>query len=226
MRRHDGNTRFARLLGVCLVTGTGLWGCQAGDSGTAGQRSAGPGIGNSAPSISGDPPAVITAGESYSFTPIIEDADGDKIQVSVIALPGWATFDSETGSISGTPTDSDIGIYPGIEIVVSDGNLTDALGPFSIEVIAQGAASGTVTLRWTAPTANTDGSLLRNLAGYRIYWGPSVGDYRHSVFIGNVSVTRYVISGLDPGTYAFVATAVNAEGVESNHSRPTTTTVD
>lgn len=226
MRRQDGNRRFVYLLSICFAVGIVLWGCQAGDSGTAGQRPAGPGVRNSAPSISGDPPAVISAGETYSFTPIIEDADGDKMLISVIALPGWAQFDSETGSISGTPTASDVGIYPGIEILVSDGDLTDALGPFTIEVIAQGAASGTATLRWTAPTANTDGSLLRDLAGYRIYWGPSIGDYRHSVFIENISVTRYVISGLDPGTYAFVATAVSAEGVESNHSRAATTTVD
>jgi len=218
-------TRYSGIASVILAFGWGLTGCQGDPSAVLAPNSTGIGLDNSAPKISGDPPAAIAAAEYYFFTPTIEDAEGDDLAITVEDLPDWARFDSESGSISGTPTESDIGIYTGISITVSDGNLSDTLGPFSIEVIQQGAAPGSVILRWTAPAANTDGSTLRDLAGYRIYWGPSFGNYHTIVSIENPSVNRYVIENLAPGSYTFVATALNAAGVESSHSQTATATV-
>jgi len=225
MQKGKKRTQYAWIVSVAVALGLGLTACQGDRSEAVGQVSAGFGIDNSAPEISGDPPGAITAALQYLFTPTIRDADGDSLTITVAGLPDWAEFDSKTGSISGTPTESDIGIYNEISITVSDGSLSDTLGPFSIEVVSQGAAIGSVTLSWTAPNTNTDGSTLRDLAGYRIYWGPAFGDYHTIVSIDNPSVNRYVIENLDPGDYTFVATAVNTAGVESSHSQTATATV-
>jgi hypothetical protein len=82
-----------------------------------------------------------------------------------------------------------------------------------------------VTLTWDAPTLNDDGTTLTDLAGYRLYWSTTPGTYPNSVTIDTPGVTTYVIENLAPGTYEFVATAINAQGVESGYSNSATMTV-
>lgn len=77
----------------------------------------------------------------------------------------------------------------------------------------------TATLSWTAPTLNTDGSALTNLASYNIYQGATK---LASVL---APATSYVISGLAPGTYTWTVTAVNSAAAESAPSTPATGTV-
>ena len=118
-----------------------------------------------------------------------------------------------------------MGVYTGIEISVTDGIDTVTLPAFSIEVVAAGTATGSVTLNWTPPTQNEDGSQLTNLAAYRILWSRDGGTFSNSVRINNPSVTRYVVEGLTPGTYEFTATAINSAGVESRFSNSITKAV-
>ncbi|MEM8817441.1 MAG: putative Ig domain-containing protein [Pseudomonadota bacterium] len=178
---------------------------------------------NGAPGISGNPPASVVAGTAYTFTPQASDPDNDTLSFTAVNLPAWASFSTATGQISGTPQAGDIGNYNGIRITVSDGMASDELGPFSIEVLA--VTLGSVTLSWTPPTTNSDGSPLNDLAGYRIYWGNGGGSYPQSVTINNPSVSSYVVENLAPGDYEFVATALNAAGFESEFSSPATRTV-
>jgi len=178
---------------------------------------------NGEPTIGGTPPASVLAGSAYTFTPTASDPDNDTLSFSVANLPAWASFDNTTGRISGTPQAGDVGSYNGIRITVSDGTASAELGPFSIEVMA--VALGSVTLTWTPPTQNTDGSPLTDLAGYRIYWGNGGGVYPQSVTIDNPGVSSYVVENLPPGDYEFVATAINSVGVESGFSNPATRTV-
>lgn len=179
---------------------------------------------NSAPTISGSPPSQVNANSFYDFRPDASDPDnGDTLTFSITGLPAWASFDSANGRLSGTPGVADVGVYNDITISVSDGTALASLGPFSITV--QAVSLGSVTLSWTAPTQNEDGSALADLAGYRIYWGTSPGSYTDSVTINNPGVTTYVIENLAPATYEFVATAFNTDGVESAFSSPTTTTL-
>lgn len=65
-----------------------------------------------------------------------------------------------------------------------------------------------------APTKNTDGSPLTNLAGYRIYYGTSAGALTQSVQVP-ASATSYVIDQLAPGTWYFAAKAFAATGPDS-----------
>lgn len=89
----------------------------------------------------------------------------------------------------------------------------------SIEPIDTIDTSGVVTLNWTPPTENTDGSSLLDLTGYKIYYGISEDDLSSSIIVDNPGLTSYVLENLDADTtYYFVITAVNSENLESDLS--------
>lgn len=176
---------------------------------------------NSPPSISGDAPTEVSTNTAYDFLPLVSDPDlGDTLTFSIAGKPSWANFNTNSGRLNGTPADSDIGVYPNIEIAVSDGMNSASLRPFSINV--QATSLGSVTLSWTAPSENEDGTPLMDLGGYRIYWGTVPGSYPNSATINNPGLTIYVVENLAPGTYNFVATSFNTSGVESDFSNPVT----
>lgn len=205
------------LLSACGGGGSGggeSGGAISGDGG-AGSEDSDP---NAAPTIHGDPPTRVVAGDFYTFTPTISDADSDPLVLVVEGLPAWATFSEEFGTISGTPREADVGLYGSVSISVSDGIETISLGPFDIEVLAPGAANGAVEISWTPPATNADGSDLTDLTGFRVYWGRRPESFSNSVTIDNPSVDRYLVEGLAPGTYDFAATALNAAGLESRFS--------
>jgi hypothetical protein len=77
---------------------------------------------------------------------------------------------------------------------------------------------GSATISWTPPTQYEDGSVLTDLAGYKIYYGNESGDYRTSIQIDNPGIAIYVVEYLSPNTYYFVLTAINGSGVESQYS--------
>src|SRR5262249_32768130 len=90
-------------------------------------------------------------------------------------------------------------------------------------------ASTTVTVRtaalsWTAPTQNTDGSALTNLAGYKVYWGPSSRNYTQNASVNGASATSFTAS-LTPGTWFFATTAFDSTGAESAKSNEVSKTV-
>ena len=172
---------------------------------------------NSAPTITGSPPTSVTAGQAYSFQPSATDADGDVLTFSIQNRPSWATFSPTTGRLSGTPTASQTGTYGNIIISVTDGKASRSLSPFSITV-RSASGTGSVTLSWTAPTKNTDGSSLTNLAGYRVHYGTAAGSYTHSVQIPNKSITSVVIEDLTATRWYFAVKAYNTSGVESAYS--------
>ncbi len=78
--------------------------------------------------------------------------------------------------------------------------------------------SRTATLEWTAPTTQTNGSTLADLAGYRIHYGKSARELDQVIEVRNPSVSSYVIEGLAPGTYYFAVSAFNSRNFESERS--------
>jgi hypothetical protein len=178
---------------------------------------------NRAPTLSGTPPIAALPGVAYSFTPTASDPDGNTLTFSIANPPAWASFDTATGRLSGTPGLQHVGVTSGIVITVSDGTLSAVLPSFALSV--QALATGSATLSWTPPTTNTDGSPLTNLAGYKIYWGPAAGNYPNSVTLTNPGLTSYVVENLLPGTYFFAASAVSSTGGESAFSSPGSKTI-
>ncbi|MCC7258505.1 MAG: putative Ig domain-containing protein [Gammaproteobacteria bacterium] len=176
---------------------------------------------NRAPTIAGTPPASVMAGQSYVFQPSASDPDGNPLTFSIQTRPSWATFNTQTGRLSGTP--SQAGTYSNIVISVSDGSLSASLQAFSITV--NQAVVGSATLMWQPPTTNADGSPLTDLAGYRIYYGTSAGNLDQVVTIQGTGNTSHVVNGLSGGTWYFGIRAYDSDGLESALSNVVSTTI-
>ena len=132
---------YCLAYGLCLMA---LAGC-GGDSSSSNNIDNTPnllsGAGNHAPTIGGSPATSVLVNAAYSFTPIASDDDlNDTLSFSIVNQPSWASFDSVTGVLSGSPTSSDIGDHSGIVIIVSDTKVNSSLATFSIDVQASGGA--------------------------------------------------------------------------------------
>jgi len=89
---------------------------------------------NSAPQISGVPTTRVMADQQYLFLPSASDPDGDDLTFAIANGPGWASFDTRTGRLGGTPVEGDEGIYNNVVISASDGEMSAALPAFSVTV--------------------------------------------------------------------------------------------
>ena len=185
-------------------------------SGTASAAATVPGIG-------GTPAGVVLADQPYSFTPTATDPARAVLTFSIQNAPRWASFNNVTGELSGTPTVADVGTFSEITVSVSDGAHSSALPQFSIVVTE--TARGSATLTWTAPTDNTDGTPLTNLAGYRIYYGNRADALTQTISVDNAGTTDYVVGNLTPGTWYFSITALTSVHAESPQSAVRTTAV-
>jgi len=168
---------------------------------------------NSAPTISGTPTTSLTAGSSYSFTPTASDPDGNTLSFSITNKPSWASFSTTTGRLNGT---AQAGTYANIVISVSDGTVSRSLPAFTITVAQLNV--GTAALSWSAPTQNTDGSTLTDLAGYKVYHGTSATALNEVITVQGAGNTAYTFSQLAAGTHYFAVTAYTFSGAESSFS--------
>ncbi|WP_335920218.1 Ig-like domain-containing protein [Shewanella algae] len=89
---------------------------------------------NKAPSISGTPAGSVDQDSYYSFIPTATDPDQDPLTFSISNKPAWASFNTASGELSGTPLREHVGVSNNIIIRVSDGVLSTDLAPFSVEV--------------------------------------------------------------------------------------------
>jgi hypothetical protein len=95
----------------------------------------------------------------------------------------------------------------------------DPLNPDAVGADAQlPTGDGTATVSWEVPTTTTTGTTLKDLAGYRIYYGLSETDLSQAVDAG-VGLQSYVIANLGRGTWYFAVRAVTQLGVESDLSQ-------
>ena len=88
------------------------------------------------------------------------------------------------------------------------------------------ASATSVTINWIAPTENTDGTALTNLAGYAIHYGTASHSYTQKISINTPGLATYVVQNLTPGTYYFAVAAVNSAGTESPLSSEVSATVN
>lgn len=182
---------------------------------------------NTAPTISGQPSTSATVGTAYTFTPKASDTDGDSLSFSVQNKPAWASFSASTGALSGTPAAANVGSYANIVISVSDGHTSASLVPFAITVnqSSGSGSTGTATVSWSAPTTNTDGSALTDLAGYHVYYGTSPGSLTKVVNVASAGTTSYTVSSLSSATWYFGVTSYTTSGAESAISTVVSKTV-
>jgi len=146
---------------------------------------------------------------ALALTSVAGDADfgtpaAATVQVSNSATASAGTSNSGSGASSGSSSSSGSGSSS------SSGSAT---------------TSGTVTLSWSAPTENTNGSALTNLSGYVINYGTSAVALTQTISISTVGMLSYVISNLSSGTWYFEVVAVNASGVQSSPSSVVSMTI-
>ncbi len=213
----ERSSRVAVLAAALIICGcSGGGGTSA--SGTGGGNTGGGGTGgtNGPPTISGAAPSIVVIGETYTFTPGASDPDGDSLTFSISNIPSWGSFDSTTGTLSGSPDNGDVGPHSGISISVSDGSTSSSITAFTINVTEVGDLS--VTLNWNPPTLKADGSTLDDLASYKFYYGFQPDTMTNSIYVDSPGISSYTIDNLTSHTYYFSITAVNGIGAESQFS--------
>ena len=173
--------------------------------------------GNTAPKISGTPASSAVVGKAYAFQPTASDPNGDKLTFTIKNKPGWAAFSTSTGRLSGTPSSSSVSSFTSIVITASDGKASTSLPAFTINVAAA-PKDGEVSLTWSAPTRNSDGSLLTNISGYRVYYGQSSGSYSRTLSLPSPSLNSVVIESLATGKWYFAIRTLTSDGQESKLS--------
>lgn len=154
MRRNNrsGLVQWVLLLAVALA---GCGGGGGGDASNTTSDSLAPSTANSI-TITGTPVTSVTAGSAYSFQPSVSQTGGTT-SFAIQGKPAWATFSSDTGLLSGTPTAAQIGSYANIVISASNGSGSAALPAFTIQVQAAGPASSPPTIAGTPATSVTAG---------------------------------------------------------------------
>lgn len=167
---------------------------------------------NTAPTISGSPATTVQASSIYRFTPSASDAEGQALSYSIVNRPSWAAFSTTTGTLSGTPTATDVKTFSNIVISVSDGSLSASLPAFSITVVAVPNSAPTISgspatsavagtaYSFTPTGSDPDGQTLT----YSIANKPSWASFNSST--GRLSGTP---SGSDAGTFSNITIKVS-----------------
>src|SRR5690606_37356498 len=185
---------------------------------------------NASPSISRKAAGPAAAGPRYRYAPRAAGAADGAAAFPSPDRPGRAAVGPAAREPGGTRLDpggrrqeADARTSSNLGPRVSDGDATAQLPAFSTAVESIGLGSATLT--WVAPTLRTDGTLLDDLAGYKVYWGTESRNYTESIQIDNPGVTTYVVENLGPGTHYFATTALSSDGLESDYSNEASNTI-
>jgi hypothetical protein len=174
-------------------------------------------------------PAVVdqqaVVGQHWSYQPAISSPESASVTVTASNLPDWMTLNQNTGRLEGIPGDGDVRTWTNIRLTVNNGQQAPQLQALTVTVVAQGAATGTATVTWSAPTQRVDGSPIGELAGYRVLYGKSSRNYDHTVEINTAGINRYVLEGLGAGTWYFAVQAITSDGLSSAPSREVNKTI-
>lgn len=201
MDRHVSNVgKFAVLVGVIAVFAL-LGGCGGGGGGGGGGAS---------------PGNRLTA-RTEPISQAVTDADR-----RITAQPGEVkvpeTSDPDTQDIS--PRIVNTTAQPGAEQVTLSTDLS-AEAPITTHSNASPQQLGIASLAWQPPTQRVDGESLSmsEIAGYRIYYATRSGDYTSALSVDDPYTHAMLIEDLPVGTYYFVMTTVDTNGIESGYSR-------
>lgn len=154
--------------------------------------------------------------------------------LALFAVPATGqeiTFTAETTTGDGTVTPVlTWSTSPTASSCEASGDWAGAKSPAGAETLAPITQSATynltcrwadddVTVSWTPPTHNTDGSQYTDRKGFRVYYGRSPDALTETRFVEpDPPVRSVVIDDIEPGTWFFAVAAVNqrdAEGLRS-----------
>jgi hypothetical protein len=138
-----------------------------------------------------------------------------------IVSVSWVNDRGGQGQASGSASwkTGGIALQPGNNsVTITAEDSAGVTASHTVVINRESGGTGSVTLSWTAPTAREDGSALTNLAGYRIQYGRMSEIYDYDITIDNPGTLTYVVEGLKPGAWYFVASAYDSSGLASNFS--------
>jgi hypothetical protein len=92
---------------------------------------------------------------------------------------------------------------------------TSAIVTINGDGAAATITTGSATLSWTAPTTDTNGAPVTDLAGYNIYYGKSATTMTSVINVNNPASGSYTISNLASGTWFFSVAAYNTQAMVS-----------
>jgi hypothetical protein len=179
-------------------------------------------------SISGTPATTDASGSPYNFVPTASGPRGRTLTFTVAGRPAWASFNSATGQLSGTPASAVSASYPNITISVTDGAASASLPAFTITVSAPPSAPPTIagtpatsvaagaaysfTPLTTDPGSAALSFTVQNLPGWAAF----------NASTGNLSGTPGTSAA---GTYSNIVISVSAGGAAAVSLAPFAITV-
>jgi hypothetical protein len=78
--------------------------------------------------------------------------------------------------------------------------------------------TGSANVSWVAPTKNSDGSNLTDLASFKVMYGTSSTSLTRTASVTDPTRRTTTLSSLTPATWYFKVRAINSKGVESGDS--------
>lgn len=92
-------------------------------------------------------------------------------------------------------------------------------------VAACNSYNGTAKLNWTAVNSDIAGVPLKDLAGYKVYYGESPHDMGNVAVVPDPARTSYTVEHLAPGTWYFTVVAYTKSGAQGTVSNVISKTV-
>jgi hypothetical protein len=192
------------------------------------------------PRLIGDNSGIKVAGSGASFTFTVAASTTERTLQYYIG--GWNSTGRVTATLAGAPTyattfasgtnfsrvitlrfraDSPTTLRVTYTQMAGGGSINmqaAALSGSTASMTSTSTTPASTTLSWQSPALNLDGTPLTDLAGFKVYWGTTLGSYAYSAKVGNGAPGTHTVTGLAPGTWYFVVTALNSDGIESAHS--------
>ncbi len=156
------------------------------------------------PVISGTPATTDTAGTAYSFRPTASGPSGLRLRFAIYGKPSWASFNSTTGQLSGTPTSANAGTSRSIVISVSDGFAAASLAPFTIKVSAATAAAPPPV---SAPPSITGTPATTDTVGTAYAFTPQASDAGAALSFSVQNMPAWATFSIATGTLSGTPTA-------------------
>ncbi len=116
---------------------------------------------NNAPTVTSTALVTSTVALAYSYSFTANDSDDDAITLSATTLADWLTFDANTGTLTGTPEENDIGSHE-VALLVSDGS-DETTQNFTITVVAAADEGNNDPIN-SAPTITSTALLTSTVA--------------------------------------------------------------
>ena len=194
--------------------------------------------------ISGDDGGIKVGGTAASFTITVAATTVERTLTYYIG--GWNSSGKITVTLPGAPTytttfsssttysrvvtlkfraDSAATLRVTYAMTGGTGTINLQAAALSQATVTTQTTTGSTTLSWQPPALNADGSTLTDLSAFKVYWGTTPGSYSKSTQISNAAARSYTVAGLTKGTWYFVVTALNAQGIESPYSNVWSKTV-